>query len=621
MNNDFEKYLREFLLKNNINPKDLDFSKVHNCKSLLGQLEECGNNLSTLRLHLEIIFNLYKKGIYIYRDDYKGSIKYSQEKDVWISIDDSTIMSTENYIEYFLIDKNRLLDLYEQESIYVMGNPFEMDDEECKLAEALIAKSAIQTDYEEEIDEAVETEQISQKIKTADSNFIAQLCRKSHPASYKRKGTGGLVTRLYRDMHFNIADFLLKEEYKAEICKIIYFFTVLEHTTIIRDLQEKGQASGKRGTNKQYFNSTDFLSRPSMENTGAKFLCDKKSKRFNGKVTDFIKNELEKEINLRGKSFSETEHIRAEFKNIVIAWTKLFNNVQNAIGTNQEVDFGQMICICNSISPQFPPYKELQRQYGFRNQVSEPDIQTNESPCSTSPIVVLYFKILQFEYLGEIEDRRTLNKLKADSNYDVPQNLIERMIAYKDHFIEYRDVEKYIRKNIGLIAEYVYLKSNVTEAEKKRLRDHINDVLIVLDFCTYAGKIKDSKSKISKLFIISCYQAIILDEDGFEDEYIFYDYQHHLKSSHSPKISCRPISAKKSNLAVQKIHWAQRAEAHWYANIGKHELYCKSRTFKEYLYRILIHLCAADNIEEMKRYSEECYEKLEPFFKETSAEG
>ena len=252
---------------------------------------------------------------------------------------------------------------------------------------------------------------------------------------------------------------------------------------------------------------------------------------------------------------------------------------------------------------------------------SEPCISTTENRYCASPIIALYFRILEFEFSGEVEDRRFLNKLQVDSNYDVPQNFIERMREYKDHYIECEDVEKYIKKNIGSIAECVYLKSNITDAEKKRLRDHIKDILNVSGSYAYAKGNRKSEHEISELLIISCMQAIIHDKDAPDDEYTFYDYQHHMKSSHKPKISCKPIDEKRTHLTVQKLYWAQRVEAHWYANIGKYALYCKSKIFEEYLYRILTRLCSTDNIEEMKRYSEECYGKLEPFFKESSPEG
>lgn len=620
MDADFAKYLRDFLKRYRIDSNNIDLNQVSDYLSIAKQATTSNIDLSPVSPHLKVIFSLHKNEVYIYQDDYKSSEKYIAIKDKWISFNNDDIMPIENYIEYFLIDRLSLIDLYAQESIYAMGNPYELDDEECRLADTLMTVSPISEDneYEEQRSYPNRSAEIDDKIKAANSSFIRQLRREGSWISHKYKRAGGLVTRLSRDLHFHITAFPPVKEYKAEICKIIRFFTVLEHTEMISVINGKKSKAKKEEKNEPYFNITDFLSRPSMESTGKKFLRNAKSKRFNGKITDFIKNELEKEANLKENSATEINRIQEEFKNITDSWTKLFKSIHKAVDTNQKVDFDQMIRVCNSIVPPVPSYEEIKRLYSFRNPESENCSQKAINPYSASPIAALYFKILQFECLGEIEDRRMLNKIEMNLDYNAPQYFIEEMSTYKNQFVDRTNVEEHIKNKIEFFAKCVYPKSDIGPAEKKKISYHIKDVISVLECCTYAGKIVKSENEIPILLIISCLQAILLDEDDLEDEYIFYDYQHHLNSSHAPKISCKP--AKKLCVAVQKLYWAQRVEAHWYANLGKFELYCKSKAFEERLYRILARLYSTDNIEEMRQYSKERYETLEPFFRESSSE-
>lgn len=331
MDNAFKKYLQDFLRMYKIDPNGIDFDRIDNLQSMINQVKDHTDNWTDIEEHLQVIFELYEEGIHIYEDDYKTSKSYLKIKDDWKQTKNNGIMSKENYIERFLLDKTRLLDVYANESIYVMGNPYELDEKECELFKVLTNKSKIpkiETD----------TDDITDKIMSASFDFLEKLQRPrvlSFPDGmhlYMR--SGGLIDRLLL-WHFDIRTFPDTKQSAAEICKIIYFFFQLEHTPVISDLQGSHSKKGKRNNNAQYFNLINFLGEPSMENTG--YILSKR-KRFNGKITDFIKNQLEKEMQQKETSLKEMDDIRKGFQSIANMWDDLLKSARTAIDKNLKLD-------------------------------------------------------------------------------------------------------------------------------------------------------------------------------------------------------------------------------------------------------------------------------------------
>ena len=215
MDNAFKKYLQEFLKWYKIDSNGIDWDCISDSQSIFKQLQAYGANLSTIQQHLEVIFDLHERGIHIYEDNYKTSQQYSTIKDDWIYINANEVISTENYIERFLLDRQRLLDVYANESIYAMGNPYDLADDKCKLADFLLDEQLRDSLTEEEIDEdlPVKSDAI---IKEADLDLIKMLLRLNSTTI-----SGGLIFRLRTSLKFYVTEFPLEKEYKAEICKIV----------------------------------------------------------------------------------------------------------------------------------------------------------------------------------------------------------------------------------------------------------------------------------------------------------------------------------------------------------------------------------------------------------------
>ena len=508
------------------------------------------------------------------------------------------------------MDEKSLQNVYKNESIYAMGNPYELDDSECKLVDALIAELSSNTENAkyEELDSSAP---FSDKIQEVSFDLVKNLIRPfeqglAYDGLPLKTTGGGLIARLKEHLNFDITVFFSMKEYHADICKIIYFFHNIEHNSNITGSSKKQYVQIMEKGDK-YFNLVRFLSRPFMENTGYSFSGEE---RINGKITDLIKDGLEKEIYLKPASSKSLDSIKKGFRDIFDTWFELLNRVRNAATSGQEFEFEQMDAIYRPIHFYISSYEDIKRLPSSLNSDVESDVLSLENPYQTSPVVAFYFKVLQFEYLGEVLDRKWVNDVKIDMNDTdkVSSEFIEKMKAYKDQLIE-NEFEDYISKNKKWIAECVFLKLEPDKNEKNKIDYYAKYVPEILNYCSNMSRIIRPGESYSKLLIISCLQALIHDE-------VDADYK---KRLYLEKIYVPKAVSKKNSLppTAIKLLWTRQVEEHWYANLGEHELYCKLRKFEGTIYNILdeIYTCEVidPNISEMQSLSEEYYSKFQVF--------
>jgi hypothetical protein len=221
----------------------------------------------------------------------------------------------------------------------------------------------------------------------------------------------------------------------------------------------------------------------------------------------------------------------------------------------------------------------------------------------TSPITALYLKISQFERLGEVKDKLWVNSIKVESNFDVPQEYLEKMKEMKNKKVE-GDVESYIIENTDSMMKCVYLKEKITHDEKRRIQDNAWKVSIVLECCILTGHLINTENNPSELLIVSCLQAILIDKK-IDDEYDFYNYQNHM--SHKPKIL---IKKNQPLVDAVKYCWARKAEDHWFANQGLNEMRRQLREFENKCYEVLKELYSCPNASVMLNLHQNYYEKI-----------
>lgn len=627
MKSALKKYICGFLERYKISSESIesiDFEGVNNFDSMRRQLKLNDIYFPALHGHLQVIFDLYEKGIYVYKANYKKSNEYLLEKDAWICINENVRISTENYIERFLLNEDELnAAVYKNKSIYAMGNPYEIEDEECELAEVLMTESELPTtddpdDYTSEMRAAccilIKKLRRPCELELSRGKSLYDKQGELNPTpgeQYQR--SGGLLDRLKIGLNLDIRLFDIEKEYEAEICKIIYFFYELERTPIIPGLQGKQDEQGKE---KLSFNLINFLSQPSMESVDYSFFG---WETYNGKITRFIKNKLEKEMLLKEMLLKEIANIRGALDYVAATWDKLLNDARKAIKTDRKIDLDQRNHVLDSMIDR---PRLVMGKWATWDDVSHHTIKEDElesvlgnrgNTYQASPIATLYLKVCQSERLGEAKDKMWVNDIEIEADYDVPQEFVDRMKLLENEPIGVGGVEEYIDENITEIAEFVYPELKAAEEEYQSMLESIlaskRDVSKVLDCCVRAGSLITSETEGTRLLVISCLQAILIDQDiltdkkSDDDGYTFYDYQYHFKAN-------RKLKNDKYTVEAIKFYWARKVEEHWYANLGKYKLIRQFREFEGICYKVLMKIYSCPNVSEMKSRSEDYYGKL-----------
>jgi hypothetical protein len=591
---------------------------------MLNQFEQNKIDFSKIERHLEVVFNLLEKGICIYEENYKNSKAYVLEKDIWKPINENVRISTENYIECFLLNMYTLKDVYAYKSIYAMGNPNELKDEECKIAEILMTEAERPKANDIELDDDEDPDDYTSEMRISSPKLIEKLRRSSvldihrdkegkwNPTSeeyYKR--SGGLIDRLNIGLYFDIKLFDLVKEYEAEICKIIYFFYELERTPIISKLQGKQSKQDGQCEEKPYFNLITFLTYPSMESVDNSFSGQET---YNGKITRFIKNKLEKEMFLQEMPLQEIENISSSLNSVATTWDKLLTDAREAVKTDKEFDFDKgnlaldsILDIPRKINGKWAVWEDV-RHYNITEEELEDMFNGIGNTYQASPIASLYLIVSQFERLGEVIDKMWINDLEIEADYGEHPELIDRMKQYKDEPVV-DSVEDFIERNYIELAGLVYPDRQPTENEEKSVLESKTEIPNLLNFCIRAKSLIHSEKEITKLLVISCLQAFLTDKDILTDKkgaegYTFFNYQHHFKHNH--QIKCDEYSVE-----AIKFYWARKVEDHWYANIGKFETCCKLREFESKLYEVLTKIYSCANVSKMKSRSDDYYGKLQ----------
>ena len=118
------------------------------------------------------------------------------------------------------------------------------------------------------------------------------------------------------------------------------------------------------------------------------------------------------------------------------------------------------------------------------------------------------------------------------------------------------------------LAKYVYLKHETEKEERRKIRNSKEKVVKILNYCILAKPLFKIEDNVTKLLIISCLQAIILDK---RDETVPYPI-------HRPKNRKREIrvqAALKSNepYDFMRIYWVRKVANHFDANIGRCDIW------------------------------------------------
>lgn len=204
-------------------------------------------------------------------------------------------------------------------------------------------------------------------------------------------------------------------------------------------------------------------------------------------------------------------------------------------------------------------------------------------------------------------DIKKINTFETEIVYDFTPEMIAKMCEFHKMEIKISDVKNYVKKNACNLRKYVYLKENVDDTEKRRLKNSGGKVEKALKFVEFTKLAFAERKVTTKLSIISCLQVICLDKESEIFDYVFAGYEEYLNN----KPRFQPAVWEGNNaVSALKTYWVRRVTDHWYANIGRHQTRTALRELENAIDDMLIHIYSCSTINEMKCISEKCYSAI-----------
>lgn len=548
MEDGFEEYWRYFLKRYGINPEKVDFDVVNGPLMLECQLGFPTSKKIDLPCAIMLICILYKEGVHLYQADYKLTEAYSRRKYEWVNDNIKGVFLTENYIERFLLSDAVKEAVYQNECKYTMGNPYQLTPQECAI-------------------QSVAKEIAKRECKNINVD-ISDRVEKIRKGFYRK---GGIIYRLKRDLEFDIKVFD-KLRYGSEICKIIYFVYEMENEKVPNLLGKKR------------FELPEFIKNSSMESMDNSIFGQEDSKweTPTGKVTRLIRNTLDKEISLETR-----DRISYIYDTVLNQWDKLIARIRVEI---------ERKAVENGLSLEFDKIRER------LNFISDHfDFSTSSEPSQISPIETLYFLTWQHEILGEVNDIKKIINMPIRANYDVPDNLVWKMCLLQSEKIPLEYVKKHICDNANLLVEYVYLGETVDQKEHDKRRRQIYNASeqvyrLLNSVMRRRPLVSNLEDEITTLYLVSCLQAILTDENNVPFEYDAYELR-----------NCKPLQIsgilRETNayaLDSRRAYWEQKIAKHLYANCGKYNIQCDVIKSCNICYDVMAKICSAKTDIEMQ---------------------
>lgn len=509
---------------------------------------------------------LKKYGIDIYSDDYRKSDGYEQMKNARIFVEDDFSMALDEYIERFLFNKYRISSLYE--SIYSMGNNYELNEEEC--TDKAVARDIIRiNDQEREKDiEAWRDSKDysdSRALKSAEESMDREV---KELTNLFRRQDGGYIQQIkkYLDIDLDSFDYSNLQNIR-ERAKILFFVYKLKN---------------------EYFpvaNVLKLLSEPSMGNIDNSFLG---WKTHNGQYISFIKHEIEKEISPAVK-----HRIKEKVSSVVNTWGNYMN-------------FG-----CRQIAQLLKAgYECSQEVFSLNARMEEPVTYQDlmgQSVLSLTPLELLYLRIIQHEYMGQMCDLLKIYEMVPDVNYSIPVKYIDEMQKFQATKMNKKDFDTYFdAENVRKIAKYVYLKSEIDKEDRRRIRLCKEKVIRFLDFINLADPLDKHHmmEDVTELLIISCLQSILLDKGKEIFDYTFNRMEGTVGNRKGKIYVHAALKKEKRPYDALQVYWVRHVVDRSYANVGDSNIRKATQEYERVCVKTLLKLLKCSSVDEMLELSE-----------------
>ncbi len=517
---------------------------------------------------------LYKHGFDIYSEDYRESAGYKNVAGNEIVIGNSQCgyyMSLDEYIKKYLLTKSAYESTYE--SKYTMGNPQDLDEEDCTYYQVALDIISVKhkcenagknMDGHDKNKDAVEIlketrDFVNRRIKRKDANFFIRI-------------------KKYLNLDLEQYDYTNFQN-KRERAKILYFICTLELI----------HYPGK--------DVLQLLSKPSMENTDNLFWGWETS---NGEIIRHIKTSIEEELSLK-----KIGKVQGKVSAIWERWNLIIHTARDEIEL-----YSKNKSILSQVLSDIREIKKRTKHVSFPHQKSS----------ESSPLEDLYLRILQLEYLGHVNDTLAILNMAETNTYEVPPKFWPKMRAFRVCPLEMEDLEWFFQQdNVVKIAKYVYLKDDITLEECRNIyrQDSKSNtkekVLRFLKFWNFSNspEARTAIDNISVLLVISCLQCIFLDDRNEIFRYTYHGFERENSTGkfHVQAALKKDESQYKHICDVEKLYWARKVLDRCYVNIGCGDGLQVIRDFEKLCCEIVKDIFNSDSLEEMEEKSN-CYAKL-----------
>ncbi|MCM1060842.1 MAG: hypothetical protein NC452_11175 [Eubacterium sp.] len=429
---------------------------------------------------------------------------------------------------------------------------------------------------------------------------------------------GGYIEQIKRYLNIDFEKFDDSDiRNKREKVKIIYLLYTLK-TQRSQDGDVSDDKAKKTDDKDKVANILKMLNSFSMENIDASVIG---MKTYNGEYIKAIREKLGKEISKESKKRLHDAFLLCIFFEFFL---KILNIIANVYMRNYR----------NDIALRF--LEEAKHWISFPKKFND--------KYELSPIEMFYFRILQFEEVGNIKDILFVNSIEFNCN--VPTDMIKEMQKLDNEQISYDEIDDYISNNIKLLAPYIFLKRNIYRNDLKKLQYHqskVKEALKYFDVTNFQINVSDVLNKLcreidfndleesgynikeyienysrenlefvfpsvyNKLHIISTYQAILLDDKDEIFEYTFSGYRKNMNTIRvqaALKPDQRLYKDDRNPVKALKTYWTRKIMDHFYANLGLYELRCKLREVENVSDNILMSdILTLTNPTDMKEWS------------------
>lgn len=503
---------------------------------------------------------LKKHGIDIYDKNYKKSDAYKELENARVVLKDDYGIFLDEYIECFLLTDEERQGYFE--SIYDLGNSYTLSEAECEyniIANEIVQK-LILGEKQENMFEIESQNRCSKDIRMekVEIRFWKEEEKENTTVVVRQIKDYNRQLRKYLNIDMDLFDYNIIQN-KRDRAKLYYYLYKIKHKEFKK------------------FNILELLRKPSMENIDNSFWGYNTN---NGKTMGMLKRKIVREvaIDIRRK-------IEETVRGIVDEWGSSIWKIRNRMEYMPDQD--------NSCADKIKILKSKMNEEFIREKTIE-----NNTIMSLPLFGLFYLRLVQHEYLGQVNDLLMLYDYQNDIEYDVPEKYIIKMKEIETKTIFMEDLDTYFQAdNVRKIAELVYLKPQTNKEERRKIVSCKEKVRRFSEFCKLYGN--NSEIDFTELLVVSCLQEIILGRKREAFDYRYYGYEGNSKERKNKRSVQNALANDEPTCDALQIYWINKVVNRSYANVGRLVFQKNSRELEKLTCNILAQILSCTTLDEM----------------------